>query len=412
MASESRSTVSLSKPGEREFDIDFFRGIVCLCLILLHFYTLGLFEHWNRLGEASIGAENLEFVIWNFRLGVESFFVLAGLMMAHMLRPAPGEDVSLGPYLKRRFFRLIIPYWVAVLLATADRWVIFLRFNRGAADVPTVGDTISQLLLLQEFFHRYFPAYSRVGDQPIGYWSMVSLEQFYLIWLGVYGLVRWFVPAGKGTQLYGPRERVMALLTLVGCLASASVVIGSIQIHWHLATFGVYLALGMLLYWSVRQRYQTWMFVVGVTALIAMAVMTQDERERARAIKGLIATGVMILLARGYRTPDWRIFRWLSFVGFRSYSFYLMHAIVGYRVFTLVALPALASRGDWIAFPLLAVALVLTVVVSLLFYKFVEAPCRELARRVRYRSAKPQAATDAASSAAPAPSPPSPHPAG
>src|SRR5688572_1134930 len=113
MALDPRSTVSNPGSSGREFDIDFFRGIVCTCLILLHFYVLGLFPHWNRLAENSVGAKNLEFVVWNIRLGVESFFVLAGLMMAHMLRPAPGEDVSLGLYLKRRFFRLIIPYWIA-----------------------------------------------------------------------------------------------------------------------------------------------------------------------------------------------------------------------------------------------------------------------------------------------------------
>jgi peptidoglycan/LPS O-acetylase OafA/YrhL len=249
MASDPRATVSLPGSSGREFDIDFFRGFVCVCLIYLHFYTLGLIEYWNR-----IFGSNLEFIVWNFRLGVESFFVLAGLMMAHMLRPAPGEDVSLGLYLKRRFYRLIIPYWVAVLLATADRWAIYLLFKRGGSDVPTLGDTISQLLLLQEVYHHYYPPpsppYSRIGEAGIGYWSMVTLEQFYLIWLAVYALVRWLVTPGKSVGTYGRCEWVMALLTLIGGLASATVIIGNWQTDWRMARFGIYLSLGMLLYRS------------------------------------------------------------------------------------------------------------------------------------------------------------------
>lgn len=383
MASEPSNGVPPPKAGGREFDIDFFRGFVCVCLIYLHFYTLGLIEYWNRL----LGP-NIESIVWNFRLGVESFFVLAGLMMAHMLRPAPGEEVSLGLYLKRRFFRLIIPYWAAVLLATADRWAIYIIFKRGANDLPTIGDTISQLLLLQEVFHHYLPQYSRIDEAAVGYWSMVTLEQFYLIWLGLYALVRWLVPAGTGTTTYGPREWVMALLTLIGGLLSVTVVIGNWETHWHLAGFGIYLTIGMLLYWAVRQRYQMWMFAIGVGAVLAIAIMTDADRERSRAIKGLIAVVIMSALARGYRTPKWKIFQGLSYIGARSYSFYLMHAIVGYRVFTFVALPAIGGKGDWVAFPLLLAAIGLTFVVSLLFFKYVEAPCREMARRITFRSAK------------------------
>jgi peptidoglycan/LPS O-acetylase OafA/YrhL len=204
----------------------------------------------------------------------------------------------------------------------------------------------------------------------------------------------------------------MALLTLAGGLASATVVIANWQVPWHLASFGIYLTLGMLLYWAVRQRYQMWMFAVGVAALMAMVILTPEERERARSIKGLIAVVIMIFLARGYRTPKWFVFRALSYIGARSYSFYLMHAIVGYRVFTFVAVPAIGGRGDWIAFPLLAVALALTFVVSLLFFKYVEAPCREMARRVQFRSAASGLAGTRPSTAALVPSPPSPHPVG
>ncbi len=104
---------------KREFDIDFFRGWVCLSLVMLHFYNSNLFDSYYRL----FGAQG-ETIVWNWRLGIESFFVLAGFMMGHMLRPVPGEEVAISGYLKRRFFRLILPYWTAVLLFALYRWVL------------------------------------------------------------------------------------------------------------------------------------------------------------------------------------------------------------------------------------------------------------------------------------------------
>ena len=57
-------------PSKRLYDIDWFRGFVCLCLTILHFYTSPLFASFFRMfGSAG------EYIVWNIRLGVESFFV-------------------------------------------------------------------------------------------------------------------------------------------------------------------------------------------------------------------------------------------------------------------------------------------------------------------------------------------------
>lgn len=357
------------KPGTREFDIDAFRGLVCLCLIVLHFYTGSMWESWHRMG-----GDAAEYAVWNLRLGVESFFVLAGFMMAHMLRPTSGETVSLIMYLKRRFLRLMIPYWIAVLLATADKWLVFLVLKRGK-DLPGVWEVFTQITLLQEFFH--------VREAAIGYWSMVALEQFYLIWLAIYAVIRWLFLSRSGEFNEKSIGSVMAFLTLAGGLASAAVVMFRVEINWELAKFGIYLSLGMLLYWAIRQGRLRWMFAIGVVALAAVAIVTEESRP----IKGLLAVAVFVPLARGKRLPKAWLFRSLAYIGYRSYSFYLMHAIVGQRVFSFAT--KLTSHGDWVAFPFLAVALVLTFAVSLAFYNFVESPCREWARQVKYRRDKP-----------------------
>lgn len=357
-------------PSGREFDIDSFRGFVCLCLVMLHFYAGSLYPYWDRIG----GGE-MRFAVWNLRFGVESFFILAGFMMAHMLRPAPGESVSLGLYLKRRFYRLLIPYWVAVLLAAADRWLVYLVFKRGEAGLPSAGDVLAQLTLTPEFFHLR----EEVREAAQGLWSMVTLEQFYLIWLAVYAVVRWLVGTGNGTTAYGRAEKVMAFLTCAACVGSAAAMMSGYNDRWRLPLYAIYLTTGMMLYWAVRQRFAMSLFVVAVVTLAVTAVVT----ERSRPVAALLCIAILTPLARGYRLPKLGILRALAFVGQRSYSVYLVHGIIGQRVFSFAS--KLGGRGDWIAFPLLGVALVATLVAAMIFYRYVELPCRMKARTVQFR---------------------------
>ncbi len=397
-ASTTRST-----PTRREFDIDFLRGFVCLSLLLLHFYTSHLYDAYKRL----FGGDG-EYVVWTWRLGVESFFVLAGFMMAHMLRPVPGENVSIAGYLKRRFFRLIVPYWSAVLLFAAFRWAVRLAFRADSA--PSLTDILSQMFLVQEFFV--------ARDQlekviPVGYWSMVSLEQFYLLWLGVYALC--LLPFGRaGGKEYGRAERVMASLTFLVCLASLALWVwteGTLAnggLAWHMAhgtlevrlmqieaplqlpLYSAFLALGMLLYWARRQNLFAGYFWVALLALVLAAAFTGHSR----LCKAIVAVCIFLPLARGARVPDNRIFRFLAYCGKRSYSIYLIHPIAGIAFISLTW--RLTVKSDWLAIPLTLIAVVVSLIASSIFYRFIEVPCQNKSRTVAYRRktaavSKPQA---------------------
>lgn len=352
-------------PPGREFDIDSFRGFVCISLVLLHYYNSSLYDFWRR-----IGGETLNYIILHMRFGVESFFILAGFMMAHMLRPAPGESVSLGLYLKRRFYRLIIPYWIAVALATADRWLVYLMFKRGGGHLPGALDVFAQLTLLQEYF--------RVGEAAFGLWSMVTLEQFYLLWLAVYAVVCLAFRSGDGSSAYGRAERVMAWLTFGAAALSAAALLVGYDYRWNLPLWLIHLATGMLLYWAVRQRFQIVLFVAVVALLAVVAVETRESRP----IKSLLVVAMLTPLARGYRLPKYAVLRGLAWVGQRSYSVYLVHGIVGLRIFSFASK---LGKADWVPFVLLAVALAGSLLAATLFYKYIELPCRMKARRVQFR---------------------------
>jgi peptidoglycan/LPS O-acetylase OafA/YrhL len=359
-----------SVPSRREFDIDFFRGFVCLCLATLHFYNSALYDSFmNLFGETG------KWIVWNLRLGVESFFILAGFMMAHMMRPVPGEEVSILGYLKRRFWRLIVPYWIAVLLFTAYRWGIFTIFKRGDGPLSAI-DVISQMFLVQEFLYDSSEAIERVS--PVGYWSMVTLEQFYLVWLALYAITLALVGRGDGRG-YARAEKVMAFITFAACVGSLSLWILPFHTHYHLPAYTVFLTMGMLLYWAQRHGFSRHYFWIMVPLLLAAAIYSKQGT----LIKALITTAIFLPLSRGVELPRNAIVRFLNYCGRRSYSIYLIHPIVGIAFIALTW--KLTAKSDWLAIPLLIGAIIVSVLAAIVFYKYVELPSQARSRSVQYR---------------------------
>lgn len=357
------------------FDIDPLRGLVCLSLCVLHFYVGPLYGAFDDLfGEDGRNA------VHRYRPGVESFFVLAGLLLAHSLRPIPGERVSAGAYLRRRFLRLVIPYWAAVLLATVDRWLPAL-LGRPEPDAAGWKEVGARLLFIEELFG--YP------EAAVGYWSMVSLEQFYLLWVGALGLIMLFVPPGDSWRA----TRIMAVPTLVACVASAIWVCHSYYLgdadpfgaRFKLTKVAVYLTFGMLLYWSIRGGFGRWHFVVALVAVGGMAAYT----DRAAPYKALLIAAVLVPLVGGWRWPDSWATRALGFVGRRSYSIYLIHPIVGNRFLMVDAIRDGSGLSDWWAFAELIGALAVSVAAGAVFYRLVEWPMYQRAQRVKYRRSEP-----------------------
>src|SRR5262245_14785582 len=257
------------------FDIDPLRGFVCLSLCVLHFYVGPLTEEFDALfGEAGRTA------IHRYRPGVESFLVLAGLLLAHSMPPVAGERVSVGAFVKRRFLRLVVPYLAAVMLATVDRWLPGLA---GSASPQGAGwrEVTARLFFAEEVFG--YP------EAAVGFWSMVVLEQFYLLWLGAFGLVLTFPRTARDPWL---ATRRMAVLTLAACLASAVWVchtyrlgeIGAFDGRFKLPKSAMYLAFGMVLYWHLRGGVGRWLLPVAVIAVLGVGIYTG----RSQPFKALI----------------------------------------------------------------------------------------------------------------------------
>lgn len=379
-----------SPHGAREFDLDPFRGLVCLWLMGLHLcYMSEAHPALLRL----VGPTAAE-ILYNARLGVESFLVLAGFMMAHMLRPAPGEGVRLAAYFARRCCRLLLPFWLAVLLAAADKWAAYALLGGGRGR-PDLAGVASQLLLVNEFFG--------VPEPAVGYWSMATLELFYVLWLAGFALVWRAMPAGPNA--YRTAVARMGPVGLAVFFASAAAYFRLGPEAVHLFRYAFFIVLGVLLYGHARLGLYRWELRLAVVALAATTVGFQNSRP----VAALVTAGVLYALARGARFPQGPLFGALRFVGARAYSVYLIHAIVGLRL--LGGFRLVAPYGDWVAVPLVLAGAAASLAGAEGFHRLVERPCQRLARRVRYRAAGPAPSGESPLGASrPLPPFPQPHP--
>ncbi len=109
---------------ESRFDLDPFRGLVCLWIVASHLWVSTLQYLGSRLDVPSLPS-----VVETWRLGVECFFVLSGFLLAHTLRKEPATVQDFFHLAIRRIVRLVFPYQVALVLAFVTLYVIAAQFT-------------------------------------------------------------------------------------------------------------------------------------------------------------------------------------------------------------------------------------------------------------------------------------------
>jgi peptidoglycan/LPS O-acetylase OafA/YrhL len=349
--------------------IDPFRGYVCLGVVCLHLYGGPLLSQLRGVF-GGVG----DFIFTYPRLGVESFFVLAGFFLAHMIRPSADNYVSVPRLVARRLLRLAIPYWCAVAAVLVSAAVANVALGRRNTFPP--GEVLSVVFFVQDVF----------GD-PLSLlyplWSMATLFQFYVAALVVFWVVRrgflWAAPE----SYQGATRRVMIGVSFfVLFLAPLAARPDQVDPHeWQLPGWACVLALGAVAYWRGEGYVGRRAYAAAVAYHVALAVVFGNVWYG----KAAACAVILLLMRRGVAAPDCRATRALAAVGRRSFSIYLVHGFVGIRIMNWSEyLPAYRDSGAF-AVALFGAALAASLVAGFLFYRMVERPTAGLASRVRYR---------------------------
>lgn len=320
-------------------------------------------------------------------LGVDVFFVISGFLITALLLREKQQtgSIRLGRFWVRRARRLLPALGVLVLACSAAAWIIgddvLVGLGRQVLGAATFSSNWVALASSQSYFTATTPELFR------NLWSLAVEEQFYLLWpLLVMGLVlipRRGVRAAIVAAIAVASATAMAVLSLEPLASSgdATRVYYGTDTHSFGLALGAGLAIATAGLAAPRRALRTLLPVLGALAiaglLVASVVMPADAAFTYRGGLAIVAvlSGVAIL---GATTPgswlgraiDLQPLRW---IGQRSYGLYLWH----WPVFVLVtaALPTWSHGGGWMPG---AIALVVTVLLATLSYRFVEQPVRRL----------------------------------
>jgi peptidoglycan/LPS O-acetylase OafA/YrhL len=305
------------------------------------------------------------------RLGVESFFVLAGYFLVHMFRPSEVNHFSVRRFLTRRMVRLAVPYWVVVFLQVGLIWSVHWTFDRDN-NPPGVGYTLPVLLFVQDVVGDHFAM-----SYPL--WSMATLIQFYFLWALAFWVVRRIVIVGTPDRFQALTHRLMIALTSAILLGSLALQFTPSGEQWQLPRMAWALALGCLLYW-----HSLGLMSAGLVFLaLGSTLFTGLYLEHVWCVKAVACGLLLLALGNGLRFPNAAVTRWLAALGSRSYSVYLVHGIVGIRIVNWAVFLDHGSLA--VTAGLFVAGVVASLAVSLAFYGFVERPTARFAQTVDYR---------------------------
>lgn len=350
----------------RASSLDVFRAVVCLQIVTAHTFFgaryPALAEH---LGQVTV------WCVAHLRFGFESFFVIAGFFLAHGFRPGAWSYLSVRAFFSRRLVRLALPYWVAIAFG-----LLGFQVSAWVRDRPYALPSPTELLPLLAFVQDLVP----VAAPSAVYWFMAPLMQFYVAWAAVFWCARRWHLSRSPFTFHDRAVVVVYHFTTLALVSSLMFALTEPRITWALPTNAVYLAIGCLAYWRTVGLGGAAVLNLGVLALVALGLASAASRP--------IAAGVAaVLLVRVAARPTLNLnaaTRVLAFIGHRSYSIYLTHTYVIYRVLNVPAVMRLELT------PLGEVAVCLgavgaAVVVGLVFYQLVERPLARASRRLEYR---------------------------
>ncbi|MEE6280701.1 acyltransferase family protein [Georgenia sp. MJ170] len=320
-------------------------------------------------------------------LGVDVFFVLSGFLITTLLLREIGRKgrIDLPRFWLRRARRLLPALVSVVVLSISVAWLVggdlLVDIGRQALGALTFSNNWLEIGADSSYFARTSPLLF------VNFWSLAIEEQFYLLW----PIVLVVVLAMTTTA----RQRIRFAVIVAAASAILMAVLFSpgedaTRVYYGTDThlFGLLVGVALAFTWAAPRSWLhapgwlRWRLPAGVVALAGLGwLMTVLTAESAVTFRGgILAASVLTavvlasLLGPGSVLVRAMQLRPLEWLGQRSYGIYLWH----WPVILIVteALPATTydSALRWVT---RGAALVLTVVVAAVSYRWLEQPVRE-----------------------------------
>jgi peptidoglycan/LPS O-acetylase OafA/YrhL len=316
-----------------------------------------MFFHFSGMLDGS-SAESLGRLFRFGYLGVYTFFVLSGFVIAHSLRDVRVSPRTFARFLLKRSVRLDPPYWASLIIT------VFLYFVVSATTAGDNRESIGPRFLAHVFYMQGVLGYRHFIDN---YWTLCLEVQFYLLFA---------ILLGVGIRL-GARRVVRGGLFLAVSLVSVAALWARFETDvWGFADWS-YFFLGAIVYKvHVKEVSPAWFWL----ACAVLAVEAASNRSATTAMT-LVTASAIYCACRWSRLYDWLNCRPLLMLGRISYSLYLVHPILGpivsSKLLRIVPATRLTGLGIFVF------AVVANLAASWLLYYMIERPTTALSGRIR-----------------------------
>jgi hypothetical protein len=362
--------------GQRFAFLDALRGLGALGIVCYHVHRYRPLE----IPADSLLPNMIQFVVRHGWISVQVFWVIAGFVLAYSLRKTVVRPASFGNFTLRRFLRLGMPYWTALLVVV----VLDSLTRRWAQLLPLVDDSVTLPHLAANF--AFLQDVLHYGNISAGTWFVCVDLQFgllFIVMLWIVQVLSWPLPGKAG------RANIDAFI-----LASVFVPLGLVALFWFNIDLNDYSAwaiyyfhmplFGAMAWWALEGRIPRAVFWAYAAALAGGAAYRWQlglEYQKPLDIIVTLTAGVVVYLVGRYNhLGDWLAARPLQYLGRISYSLFLIH----YPTSWLVVSAGCHRTGNNATAAVLwmALAVVASIGAAHLMYMYVEAPSLRLVKRL------------------------------
>ncbi|MDQ6480935.1 acyltransferase [Dyadobacter sp. LHD-138] len=317
--------------------LDYLRGFAAIAVCLFHFsdkldYLPGI---------------NLFKQVFSYgHFGVEVFFMISGFVIPLSMYAGNYTLQKISIFMKKRLTRIEPPYLICALLA------LFLNY------LTTINPTYSgkpfTLDIPQLLYHvGYLNTFTDKDWLNPVFWTLAIEFQYYLLIALIFPLIN-----SKNNLIW---ISTLLIFNILSFYSNRNLVFN----------FSVYFTVGIVIFRYVTGNLNLFEKLLCIAAVLGFVVMRYTYTE----LLVVILTSIAIL------TPI-RVTLFGTFISNISFSLYLLHFPIGLRVINLTQR---FTNDEVIRQLMIFAALLISVLVSYYYFRFIENPFRKMSQNIKYK---------------------------
>lgn len=347
---------SINKIKDNNLRFAFADGLRGLSALWVVFFHLSEGHHIDKL--KAYFPPTLSAVLFDSgHLGVATFFVLSGYVMAYTVHQYDVDLRFSAKFILRRLIRLSPPYYFAILVSIAFLW-LKSKVTGGVASFPNEIGLASHLL--------YFQGFLKIPLLNTVFWTLCIEVQFYLAFVVMVFFSDWLT---KRFKFANARLYTICIFALLAPPWAFGFILTPI---WQggFITFWYSFMVGVSVSWAVSSRDKSFIiFSVIMVFLVLIAGFTTLQ-----GFPLMVTFSAAIILYAGLygKMSTWLNWQWLQGLGLISYSLYLLHNPITGAVANLIR--RFYAEGIVTDLIISATTLIACVLSAWMAFKFIERP--------------------------------------